>query len=70
MKFFTSATRFEAIKKESMEWEIICPSCTKTTSIWEIGGVRYKAKGTPKMRIKCPKCDENVTAQLLHNTNK
>ena len=68
MKFFSTAKRFDAIQKESMEWKFICPTCTKTTSVWEIGGVRYKASGTPKMRIKCPKCEDNVTVQLLHDT--
>lgn len=66
MKLFSSKKRFEAIQKESMEWKFTCTSCNKETSVWDIGGVRYMAKGNPKMRIKCPKCGENVTVELIH----
>ncbi len=60
MKFFTKAERFDEIRKESMQWGFECPKCFEFTSVWEIGGVRYQAKSTPKMRVKCPKCEENV----------
>jgi len=52
-----SLERKEAIKKESMQWGFTCKSCNERSSIWETGGIRYKAKGEPKMRIKCPKCE-------------
>lgn len=67
MRLFSSKKRFEAIKKESMEWNFSCPSCDKETSVWDIGGVRYMAKGNPKMRIQCPKCGENITTELVHD---
>ncbi|MBU0486508.1 MAG: hypothetical protein KKA07_13290 [Bacteroidetes bacterium] len=44
------------IKAESMTWHFTCSSCGNTASIWEIGGVRYKASGKPLVSIKCPKC--------------
>ncbi len=55
-KFFSSATKFEAMKQESMLWVITCSSCKESTSIWDLGGIRYKAKGNPKIGVKCPKC--------------
>ena len=51
-----SADRKEAIKKESMQWGFICKECKERSSIWEAGGMRYKAKGEPRIYIKCPKC--------------
>ena len=64
MKLFSSVSRFEAIKKESMEWQIECPKCKEYTSMWELGGVRYRDAGNPNMRLNCPKCKENITAEL------
>jgi predicted RNA-binding Zn-ribbon protein involved in translation (DUF1610 family) len=49
--------RAEAIERESREWKLICPNCGNETSIWEIGGVRYKAKSRgERMGAKCPAC--------------
>lgn len=69
MKLFSSSTRFEAIKKESMEWQIKCPECNSYTSMWELGGVRYRDSGNPSMRLNCPKCNEKVTAELKRYSN-
>jgi transposase-like protein len=69
MKFFSSEKRFEAIKKESMEWQVECPECKAYTSIWDLGGVRYRDAGNPKMRLKCPKCDANIIAELKRFTD-
>jgi transcription elongation factor Elf1 len=55
-KFFSSAKKFEAMKAESMQWGFTCSSCNHESNIWAIGGIRYKAKGNPKTRIKCPNC--------------
>ncbi len=64
MKLFSSSARFEAIKKESMEWQIECPECGEFTSMWELGGVRYRDSGNPSMRLNYPKCKSSITADL------
>lgn len=69
MKFFSSAKRFEAIKVESMEWQIECPECNEFTSVWELGGVRYRDVGNPQMRLKCPKCEVDIVAELKRYTD-
>lgn len=56
--------KHEAIKKESNQWKFTCEACNKRSSIWEAGGIRYKAKGEPKMRIKCPKCGEKSVCKV------
>ena len=55
-KRFASEEKFEAMKQESLLWGFTCKNCSTWSSIWEIGGIRYKAKGNPRMRIKCPEC--------------
>ncbi len=64
MKFFSSQKRFDAIEKESKEWGFECPKCDEFTSVWELGGVRYRANDTPKMRVKCPKCQEKIEVNI------
>ena len=47
------ATDMEA---ESRQWMIGCDSCGFEQSVWDAGGVRWKAAGTPHMRRLCPNC--------------
>lgn len=56
--------RHEAIKKESNQWKFTCQKCNEKSSIWEAGGIRYKALGEPTMRIKCPKCEQKTTSKV------
>tara|TARA_R110002072_G_scaffold271987_1_gene432044 strand:- start:26925 stop:27161 length:237 start_codon:yes stop_codon:yes gene_type:complete len=64
MRLFTSEERFKMMKEESMIWGFTCLNCTERTSFWEMGGIRYKASGTPKMRFSCPKC-KHKAIQLI-----
>lgn len=57
MRFFTSEERFKMIQEESMLWGYTCTNCKKRTSFWEMGGIRYKSSGNPKVKITCPKCN-------------
>lgn len=51
--------RAAEIERESREWLVTCPNCGHARSIWDMGGIRYKAKSRGKrMRIKCPACGE------------
>jgi hypothetical protein len=54
-KFFASASLFEKMKADSKTWKFDCV-CGKTSDIWEIGGIRYKAYGEPRTGMKCPGC--------------
>lgn len=44
-----------AMEAESRRWIMVCP-CGRETSIWDAGGVRYKAVGNPKRLYRCPQC--------------
>ncbi|HEY8600893.1 MAG TPA: phage terminase large subunit family protein [Thermomicrobiales bacterium] len=45
-----------AMEAESREWLVRCPACGHEQSIWDLGGVRYKARGTKKTFLRCPNC--------------
>lgn len=55
VKFFFSDSGFKKIMDESKRYRFDC-SCGKTSSIWDIGGIRYKAYGKPITLVKCPHC--------------
>jgi hypothetical protein len=55
VRLFTSASRFEKIMEESKKYQFTC-SCGKTSNIWEIGGVKYKATTGSLTGIRCPHC--------------
>lgn len=60
VKFFVSKSKFEAMAKESMQWVFKCDACKSKTSIWDLGGIRYKASGSPKMELKCINCGKSA----------
>jgi hypothetical protein len=43
----------KSMEAESREWIYIC-SCGHTCSVWDMGGIRGKAAGNPRRRLKCP----------------
>lgn len=53
-----------AIEAESRRWVMTCSTCGHETSVWEAGGVRWKAAGNPVRRHACPNC--GPTAHKLH----
>jgi DNA-directed RNA polymerase subunit RPC12/RpoP len=48
----------EDMEREAKEWKVVCPRCSHIRSIWELGGIRWKAKGNPRRRLRCPECGE------------
>src|SRR4051812_32450690 len=58
-KFFLAvfpAKWAQGMEAESRAWIVKCLSCDHERSIWELGGIRWKAVGTPKIYKECPKC--------------
>ena len=54
----TSPELFAAMERESRLWKAECPNCRADTPLWEMGGVRYRAAGEPKKRMRCPACGQ------------
>lgn len=44
------------MEAESRKWMAICSECKSEKSIWEHGGIRWKAAGNPSRRLKCDSC--------------
>ena len=60
------ALRMEA---ESREWVMQCPNCGAERSIWELGGLRYKAKGQPRRRTTCWACGRSGWFKTYRTTD-
>ena len=56
LKTILPRTMIEDIETESRSWEVKCSQCGYERSIWNTGGIRWKAKGKPKRLMHCPKC--------------
>ena len=54
----SSPELFAAMERDSRLWKAECPHCQAQTSLWEMGGIRYKAVGEPLTRLRCPKCGQ------------
>jgi len=63
VKFFSSKSTFEKMMEESKLYKFDC-DCGKTSSIWEIGGIRYKAIGNPTKLVKCPGCGKAAMRRI------
>jgi len=53
---FVGAETAAAMEAHSRAWLVRCPHCGHERSIWELGGIRYKAAGKPRLRLSCPQC--------------
>lgn len=49
---------------ESRQWVMTCPRCGATQSVWDGGGIRFKAKGRPWIRARCGSCGERSMQRL------
>jgi hypothetical protein len=46
----------QAMEKDSRLWMMRCLTCGCERSIWDLGGIRYKAVGNKRKYYPCPKC--------------
>jgi transposase-like protein len=56
---FLSKAAAADMEAESRSWRVRCPSCGLERSIWEMGGIRWKAAGNPRRRVRCPQCGKS-----------
>jgi DNA-directed RNA polymerase subunit RPC12/RpoP len=59
----------EDMETESRSWILRCPTCGHERSIWDVGGIRWGAKGNPKRLLRCPACG-NRTWHTIYRKHK
>lgn len=58
IKMFVSEAAFAAMETESRTWKVKCENCNHERSIWDMGGIRYKAAGNKKLFRHCHNCGQ------------
>jgi len=48
----------ENMAEESRRWMVHCP-CGYERSVWEMGGIRWKAAGKDNQYVYCPHCGKS-----------
>jgi hypothetical protein len=46
----------DEMEAESRSWMLRCNVCGLERSVWEMGGVRWKAAGRSSRLMRCPRC--------------
>lgn len=55
----------DSMEQESRHWIIECPECGNFKSVWDAGGIRWKAKSYGKrIRTRCSQCGQTVWATV------
>jgi hypothetical protein len=57
------------IEAQSRSWMARCP-CGHEMSIWELGGIRWKARGTPTRMMACPACSTLTPHKIYRKTDE
>ena len=47
------------VERESREWMVECLNCGHAESVWDRGGIRYKASGTKRVYAHCRACGKS-----------
>ena len=53
-----------SMEAESRAWLARCDACGGERSMWDLGGIRWKAAGSPRRRLQCPGCGRTTWHQL------
>lgn len=67
MWFMGPQTKANA-EAESRKWIATCPNCGKQTSIWDLGGLRFKAAGKPSQGFRCQQCGKFGMHKVAYRT--
>lgn len=60
---------YNAVRDRSQHWLMRCP-CGHETSVWEMGGLRWKADGKSVRWGRCAKCGERYVGQIYRRRER
>ena len=58
------------MEAESRKWIARCRECGSEKSLWDHGGIRWKAAGSPSTRLACDTCGRITWQQLNYRDSK
>lgn len=67
---FLSPESAAEMERESKRWILKCPNCNFERSVWDVGGVRWKAASVnKKVRANCVNCGKNSWHEVYYKEN-
>jgi DNA-directed RNA polymerase subunit RPC12/RpoP len=60
----------DEMERESRAWTIRCAHCGAVRSVWDAGGVRWKASGAPRRWMRCAQCGDRNWHTIDRATEK
>jgi translation initiation factor 2 beta subunit (eIF-2beta)/eIF-5 len=66
---FVSPATARDMEAHSRAWKLVCSACGGRTSVWEAGGIRWKARGRSKTLtvLRCSVCGQRTMHRLEHD---
>jgi ribosomal protein S27E len=64
-----SPKRAAEMEAESRTWMVRCRKCGNERSIWDMGGLRYKARGRPWRLVRCSSCNRLRWARVYRRVD-
>lgn len=64
MRFIPARHRAEA-EADSRAWHMVCAACGHARSIWDLGGIKWKATGNSLTLARCPACGKRGKHQII-----
>ncbi len=52
------------MERDSRRWTFRCDTCGLERSVWDIGGIRWKATGNSRTLLRCPQCGKTRVHSL------
>lgn len=59
-----------SIEADSRSWMARCANCGAERSVWEMGGIKWKASGSPSMLLTCSRCKKTSLQKITRISRK
>jgi hypothetical protein len=53
------------METESRAWIMTCPNCRAEQSLWDAGGIRWKAYSNKSVFMRCPQCGKMSNQKMV-----
>jgi uncharacterized Zn finger protein len=58
----------DAAIAESRQWATSCRSCGAESTVWDLGGLRWTARGNKVLRMRCAGCGSFTGHDVQHRS--
>jgi hypothetical protein len=59
-----------SMQAESRSWMMRCDDCGHAESVWDRGGIRWKAAGKPRILDRCPRCGKRTWHTVTRDSSR